>query len=264
MGSFYRQLDETTFESLPSTAGPWSPHAQHAGPPAALLARAMVRHDPDPATRLADVRLDILGPIPVAPVTVDVEVLRGGRSMQLLQAIASVDGRPAAVARAWRVRRAPEDFPRLAGWRGDAPDPVPEPDGQGRLDLPGMHADGYISAIEWRFVDGGVGAGGTAVAWGRQLIPLLPDEEPTPWERALVLADSGGGITMTLDPRRHTYINCDLHVALDRDPEGEWVRMSSQALATPGHGGTVHTGLADVHGDIGTGLQTMVAMDAGA
>lgn len=127
-----------------------------------------------------------------------------------------------------------------------------------------MHADGYISAIEWRFVDGGVGAGGTAVAWGRQLIPLLPDEEPTPWERTLVLADSDGGITMTLDPRRHTYINCDLHVALDRDPEGEWVRMSSQALATPGHGGTVHTGLADVHGDIGTGLQTMVAMDAGA
>lgn len=155
MGSFYRPLDETTFESLPSTAGPWSPHAQHAGPPAALLARAMVRHDPDPATRLADVRLDILGPIPVAPVTVDVEVLRGGRSMQLLQATASVDGRPAAVARGWRVRRAPEDFPRLAGWRGDAPNPVPEPDGQGRLDLPGMHADGYISDIEWRFVEGG-------------------------------------------------------------------------------------------------------------
>lgn len=109
-----------------------------------------------------------------------------------------------------------------------------------------------------------MGAGGTAVAWGRQLIPLLLDEEPTPWERTLVLADSGGGVTMTLDPRRHTYINCDLPVALDRDPEGEWVRMSSQALATPGHGGTVHTGLADVHGDIGTGLQTMVAMDAGA
>ena len=48
------------------------------------------------------------------------------------------------------------------------------------------------------------------------------------------------------------------------DPEGEWVRMDSQAFATPGHGGTVHTGLADVHGDIGIGLQTMVAINAGA
>ena len=96
MGSFYRQLDERTFDSLPSTAGPWSPHAQHAGPPAALLARAMEQHEPAPGTRLADVRLDILGPIPVRPLTIETEVLRGGRSMQLLQATASVDGRPTA------------------------------------------------------------------------------------------------------------------------------------------------------------------------
>lgn len=264
MEAFYRQLDDATFDSLPATAGPWTPHAQHAGPPAALLARAMERHDPQPGTRLADVRLDILGPIPVAPLAIDVRVLRGGRSMQLLEASAGVAGRPVAVARAWRIVRAPEDFPRLQGRRTGGPDPVPEGAGDGRLEIPGMHLDGYVSAIEWRTVEGGVGTGGTAVAWGRQLIPLLPDEEPTPWERALVLADSGGGITMTLDPRRHTYINCDLHVALDRDPEGEWVRLSSQALATPGHGGTVHTTLSDRLGDLGTGVQTMVAMDARA
>lgn len=263
MGSFYRQLDERTFDSLRATAGPWSPHAQHAGPPAALLARAMERHEPAPGTRLADVRLDILGPIPVAPLTVDVTVLRGGRSMQLLEATASADGRPVAVARAWRIVRAPDDFPRLTGLRESGIEPVPgATDDSSRLELPGMHADGYLSAIEWRFVSGGVGTGGTAVAWGRQLVPLLPDEEPSPWERALVLADSGGGITLTVDPRRHTYINCDLHVVLDRDPDGEWVRMSSQALANPGHGGTVHTTLADEHGDLGTGVQTMVLQDA--
>ncbi|QNF93294.1 MULTISPECIES: hypothetical protein [Janibacter] len=76
-------------------------------------------------------------------------------------------------------------------------------DTSSRLELPGMHADGYVAVIEWRFVEGGVGTGGTATAWGRQLVPLLPDEEPSPWERTLVLADSGGGITMTVDPRRH-------------------------------------------------------------
>ena len=114
---FYRQVDEHRFDSLPGTAGPWSAAAQHAGPPAALLARAMERHEPAPGTRLADVRLDILGPIPVAPLDLDVRVLRGGRSMQLLEATASVDGRAAAVARAWRIVRAPEDFPSLTGRR---------------------------------------------------------------------------------------------------------------------------------------------------
>ena len=108
----------------------------------------------------------------------------------------------------------------------------------------------------------GIGTGGTAVAWGRQRIPLVAGEEPSPWQRTLVVADSGGGITLTVDPRKHTYINCDLHVVLDRDPEGEWIRMSSQAFASPGHGGTVHTTLADGHGDLGTGLQTMVAQNA--
>lgn len=260
--SFYRQIDDARFNSLPPTAGPWSPHAQHAGPPAALLARAIERHDPAPGTRLADVRLDILGPIPVAPLDLEVEVLRGGRSMQLLEARATVAGRAVAIARAWRILRAPEDFPSLTGRRGAAIDPVPESESGGHLKMPGAHEDGYLRAIEWRIVEGGVGAGGTTVAWGRQRVPLLEGEEPTGWQRALVLADSGGGITLTVDPRAHTYINCDLHVALDRDPDGEWVRMSSEALASPGHGGTVHTTLADVHGDLGTGLQTMVAQNA--
>lgn len=261
VASFYRSIDDSTFESTPSTAGPWSPKFQHAGPPAALLARAMERHEPAEGTRLADVRLDILGPIPVAPLQIEVQMLRSGRSMQLLEATASVEGRPAAIARAWRVLRAPDDFPHLRGRRPAAIDPVPERTPDDGLHLPGMHADGYVSAVEWRFVEGGVGTGGTAIAWGRQLMPLLPDEETTGWQRALLLADSGGGITMTVDPRQHTYINCDLHVALDRDPVGEWVRMDSQAFASPGHGGTVRSELADEHGPLGTGLQTMVAQD---
>ncbi|WP_342767537.1 acyl-CoA thioesterase domain-containing protein [Calidifontibacter indicus] len=50
---------------MPATAGPWSAQSQHAGPPAALLSRAMEQHEPMPGTRLAGVRLDIPGPIPV-------------------------------------------------------------------------------------------------------------------------------------------------------------------------------------------------------
>lgn len=259
--SFYRQVDEGRFESLPTTAGPWSPHAQHAGPPAALLARAMAGHEPREGMRLADVRLDILGPIPVVPLTIHVETVRDGRSMQLLQATASADGIPVAIARSWRIMRAPDDFPQLPGRRTGDVGAVPEPAGTGHLEMPGAHTDGYLQAVEWRMVEGGVGQGGVTVAWGRPLLPLVAGEDITPWQRTLVLADSGGGITLTLDPRKHTYINCDLHVALDRDPEGEWIRMSSQALASPGHGGTVHTTLADARGELGTGLQTMVAQN---
>lgn len=264
MESFYRALGEGTYESLPTTAGPWSPHAQHAGPVAALLTREIERHEGPPGMRVADVRLDVLGPIPVEPLVVRVAVLRAGRTMDLLEATATASGRAVAIGRAWRIRRAPEDFPHLTGWRGGPPASVPDAgsgDG-GVLRMPGAHEDGYLRSVEWRVVEGGPGRGGTTLAWGRQRIPLVAGEAPTPWQRALVLADSGGGITLTVDPRAHTYINCDLHLALDRDPDGEWIRMASEALASPGHGATVRTTLADVRGDVGTGLQTMVAQQA--
>ena len=84
-------------------------------------------------------------------------------------------GGPVAVARAWRITRAPEDFPRLTGRRAEGIGAVPgATDTSSRLELPGMHVDGYVAVIEWRFVEGGVGTGGTATAWGRQLVPLLP------------------------------------------------------------------------------------------
>lgn len=265
MEPFYRQMDEDRFESTGATSGPWRADAQHAGPPSALLARAMERHAPREDMRLADVRTDILGPVPVAPLTVTVRTLRGGRSMELLEAEAATDdGRPALVARAWRIMRAPADFPPLASagdaTPGDLPTTAPRHTG---TVIPGSDISGYARSVEWRFVSGGVGGGGRTVVWGRQLNTLLEGEDPSPWQRVLVLADSGGGVTFSLDPGRHRFINCDLHVALDRDLDGEWLRMDASSRASGGHGGIVHDVLSDRQGRIGVGLQAMVAQDVG-
>ena len=55
------------FEATALTIGPWDPALQHAGPPAALLARETERAggiEGGQATRLA---YDIFGPVPVGP-----------------------------------------------------------------------------------------------------------------------------------------------------------------------------------------------------
>jgi hypothetical protein len=261
---FYRQVDAHRFDSLPATTGVWSPEHQHAGPPAALLVRAMEEHGQHEGMRLADVRSDILGPVPVRPLDISVSTLRSGRSMELLEASASANGRTVMTARAWRIRRAPEDYPPLSGWRDGEVPAVPEAGGESRaVVLTGGHESGYQRSVEWRFVQGGPGSGGPAVAWGRQLNQLVEGEEPSPWQRTLVLADSAGGISLAVDPRVHRFINCDLHVALDRDMDGQWLRMSAQSLATPGHGGIVHNALADARGELGYGLQAMVAQNMG-
>ena len=65
----------------PHTAGPWDPAAQHAGPPAALLGRALETCDPREGTLLSRITFEILGPVPVAEVAVSARVVgRGGRS----------------------------------------------------------------------------------------------------------------------------------------------------------------------------------------
>ena len=158
MEAFYRQLDDTRFESTPMTAGPWSPEFQHAGPPSALLARQMLAVDPKEGQRLADVRIDILGPVPVAELEITTEVLRSGRSMELVAATASAGGRPALLARAWRILAAPADYPLVPG-RRDPGDPRIRPGdlpaAKQTSTIPGAHTGGYGTAVEWRFIEGG-------------------------------------------------------------------------------------------------------------
>ena len=44
---------------------------------------------------------------------------------------------------------------------------------------------------------------------------------------ALLLADSGSGISMALDPRQYMFINVDLTVVVHRDPHGDCLLLDS-------------------------------------
>ena len=100
--AFYEPLGDGRFDSTRHTAGPWDPESQHAGPPAALLGRALELTDPREGTLLARVTYEILGPVPVAELEVESRVLRPGRTVELLEAELRAGGRTAMTARGWR------------------------------------------------------------------------------------------------------------------------------------------------------------------
>ncbi|MEI6623005.1 MAG: acyl-CoA thioesterase domain-containing protein, partial [Actinomycetes bacterium] len=82
------------------TAGPWSGDLQHAGPPSALLARAIGRLGGGPTNaHLARVAIEILAPVPVAPLRIEASSLRSGRKVNLCDAALFVDGSPEPVMR---------------------------------------------------------------------------------------------------------------------------------------------------------------------
>jgi len=253
--AFYTQTDDGVFASSALTTGPWSPDAQHGGPPSALLARELEGYEPRDGHRLARVSVDILRPVPVAPLHISVESLRTSRRVQLLQARARSGEHTVAIARAWRVVAAAADFPAEPA---DSPRGAEEPPDRPPTFPDGLRRDGYLSVIDWSFESGDFAAPGPARAWARPSVALVAGEPMTPWQRVLTVADSGSGISICAPPSEFPAINCDLVVALHRDPVGPWIGLDSHTTVTPGAGALTHTTVFDRAGPAGLATQTLV------
>jgi Thioesterase-like superfamily len=232
------------------TRGPWDPGAQHAGPPSALVARAIERCEARAGLRVGRITLEILRPVPLAPLRVAVRVVRPGRSVELLEASLSGPDGELVRARAWRVQVGEE---RL----GEADESPPGPgDGEPRDFFPTGEEIGYHTAMEYRFVAGGFLEPGPATVWMRPRVPLVAGEEITPLQRVFVAADSGNGVSAALDWRRFIFINTDLTVHLLREPAGEWVCLD--AVTHVNGLGLTDTALFDERGRIGRAAQTLL------
>lgn len=253
--AFYAPLGDGRFASTPATAGPWSSGLQHGGPVAGLVGRAFERHDPVPGTRIARVTVEILSPVPVAPLDVAVRVVRPGKRVAYLEGEIAHEGRPVVRATAWRILAAPPHLEPVV----QAPAPPPRPattPAFGHWD--DLHVTGYLAAMEWRPVQGSFAEPGPGTVWARSRIPLVAGESDTPLVRALTLADSMSGVGSQLDFTKWLVINTDMTVALHRDPAGEWLCMAASLDASPGGSALCTATLADASGEFARAMQTLL------
>lgn len=203
--------------------------------------------------RLARVTIDILRPVPVGELTARTQTLRPGKRVALLETVLESAGQEVLCGRGWRIATMP-DLPVIA--KDVAPPRLPD---SGRpASFPGGHADGYLSHVEWRFEAGNFDEPGQCRAWGRPMIPLLPGEDFAPMSLALLLADTGSGISMAIDPRHYLFINVDLTVILQRDPIGDWLLLDSVTSMGGSGTGLAETQLSDTTGLVGAGVQTLL------
>jgi Acyl-CoA thioesterase C-terminal domain/Acyl-CoA thioesterase N-terminal domain len=255
--SFYEPLGDGRFGSTSHTRGPWDPAFQHAGPPAALLGRALERCDPRDDFVLARTTFEILRPIPVDEVAVTARVVRPGRSVELLEGELSADGDVVMTVRAWRVRAttAPtvdRDEPALP--RPDEATPPPEE----------LDTFGYGRAVELRFAAGGWWAQRPATVWTRLRVPLVAGEEPTGVQRVLAVADSGNGVSAVLSLREWLFINTELTVHFRREPRGEWICLDAETSIAHGGAGVACSVLSDDDGVVARGAQALLVTPRGA
>lgn len=237
------------------TRGPWDSKAQHAGPPAALLGRAIEALDPVGEMQVARFTLEVLRPIPLTPLKVEARIPRPGRRVQLAEATLSAGEDPVARASVWRIR---PGEPSLAGTGLDTTPPPGPDDSQPEPMFNPWGGPSYFASMEWRAARGSFFKPGPAAAWMRMRIPLVPDEEPSPLTRVLAAADSGNGISMELPLDRYLSINTELTVHLIRMPEGQWVCLDATTTIDPRGIGLAQSAIWDERGRIGSGNQSLL------
>jgi Thioesterase-like superfamily len=254
--SFYEPLGDGRFRSTPHTRGPWDPAFQHAGPPAALLGRAVERCEPRDGFVLARLTFEILRPVPVADVQVGARVARPGRSVELIEGELTAGEDLLMAVRAWRVKAtAAPDANRDAA-------PLPRP-AEATPPPPGRDSFGYGRAVELRFAAGGWGQRGPATVWTRLLQPIVAGEEPTGVQRVLAVADSANGVSAVLSWDEWLFINTELTVHFRRPPRGEWICLDADTSIAGGGAGLARSVLSDDDGVVAQGAQALFVSERG-
>lgn len=252
--AYFTTADGVWFRPTELSRGPWDLHACHAGPPTALVVRAIERTVPD--QRLSRVSVDLIRPIPMAGFRVEAEVVRRGRSVTLVEArilddvtvYAQVSGMLLRTLEEWPVATAPFDLPRF---ENSVPGPFPIQDT--------IHGEvAFPASLEVRYdPSASQGQGGPTVIWTRS-VPFLADEEPSGFQRLCPLADSGNGISYNEYLDRVFFVNSDMQVSVHRAPEGEWVGARVVSHWQPDGTGLSDAELFDQTGPVGRAVQTLL------
>ncbi|MET0339984.1 MAG: thioesterase family protein [Polyangiales bacterium] len=253
-------IDGPRFVPAELTRGPWDPRAQHGGPPSALLARAIARHEDGERMITTRVTVELMRPVPLRPLTLAVRFARPGKRVQLVEASLRDDDVEVARAVGLRLRR--DDVPLPDGPLQPAlPAPLPPEQGRDRGDRSqqGEAVQFHLVAVEHRVVAGAFEEPGPATNWIRVRHPLIAGEETSGLCRAMMAADFGNGLGSVLSRGDgYTFINPDLTVYLHRHPVGEWICLDARSEVSPRGVGLAESRLWDVEGPIGRSLQSLL------
>ncbi|HLN77157.1 MAG TPA: thioesterase family protein [Nocardioidaceae bacterium] len=249
---YVREKDRMVSQA--STAGPWGPESQHGGPPAALLTRAVEQLDTGAERVVGRVTMELLGPVPVTPLTVASSVVRPGRRVELCEAtLVDVETeRPVARVAAWR-------FPAGVAGPRTSTEPLSHSHRDGhRHERPTSWSGGYLDAVDWRWIKGSVEEPGPGVVWMRPTVSLVDGEEMTPVQRLMACVDSASGVSAELDPAGWAFLNTELTVHILRPPVGEWLCLDAETMLGSGSVGFATSSVYDEQGLVARSAQALL------
>ncbi|MGW5280431.1 thioesterase family protein [Streptomyces collinus] len=246
-------MDARRYKPTAHTSGAWDPDEAHFSPLGGLIVHAIDRYlagRPDSGLVLSRISFDILGRLALDECEIRVETVRPGRTIELLEAVALIAGRPVVRARAWLL--AAQDTGAVAG---GAPAPLTPPDRAGLLAAEGVWPGGYIASLDVRPL--AAPRPGRTAAWISTDLDLVAGHRCSPLASYVALVDTANGIAVRQPPTAWMFPNVDLTLHLHRTPEGRWTGLDTTVTFGAAGQGVTTTVLHDIHGPVGHAQQIL-------
>lgn len=271
MGALFRTDGEVLLPG-PYTRGPWYDDALHGSAMLAVMARAAEQHPSDVPRQVVRLTVDMMRAAPMAPLRTEVEVVRSGKSIDVLD-IALLAGDEVFVqARALRLRTADivvatgpvvDSFPvPPAGTVSGSPFAMRRTPGE---------APAFHDVLDIHVEPAGEGA---PTAWFRLTVPIVEGEPSSGFAVAATLCDWTYAVPMLAlrlrgeEPDRTDAegtpqsINVDTTISTFRPMEGGWLGIRSRSGFGDLGAGLSSAELFDVLGPLGYSNQSILVRGA--
>ena len=246
-----------TVRATELTRGPWDPQHQHAGPPIAMVCRAIEAVAREHGlTHIGRLTANLLRPLPIAELEIEVTTDYSGRNAAHYSAQLWGGGKELARFTALAQREQALVLPDALDGHPLPKAPKPPADSAARRMPFGRRLPGYADLVENRIASGAFFSGRCA-AWFRLQRPLVEGEDASGYQRVAVAADSGNGISAVLSLEHYVFVNSDLTINLLRRPLGEWICVDARTLLAPNGCGLAESQLFDETGLIGRATQSL-------
>ncbi|MEU5593313.1 thioesterase family protein [Streptomyces sp. NPDC020298] len=225
----------------------------HFSPLGGLVVHAIDRHraaGPDNGLVLSRISYDILGRLALDECEIEVDTIRRGRTIELLEAVVRIAGRPVVRARAWFL--ACLDTTAVAGGPDDR---LTSPESLTAWPMSEVWPGGYIASLDVRPVE--PPRPGRTTAWVSTPLDLVAGVPVSPLASYLALVDTANGIAVRQPPTAWMFPNVDLTVHLHRRPRGPWTGLDTTVTFGPSGQGLTSTVLHDVDGPVGQAQQIL-------
>ncbi|GHE08201.1 thioesterase family protein [Streptomyces alanosinicus] len=251
--SYFERIDRHRYKPTPHASGAWDTAEQHFSPLAGLVVHAIDQYRaerPPTGLLLSRISFDILGRLALDECEIQVESIRPGRTIELLEAVVSIADRPVVRARAWLLTEV--DTRAVAGGPVDR---LPPPDGLTGHSLGSLWPGGHCASVEVR--PAGPAQPGRAAAWITTALDLVAGEPSSPLATYVALIDTANGIAVLRPAAEWMFPNLDLTIHLHRQPAGRWAGLDTTVAFGPTGQGLTSSVLHDIDGPVGQAQQTL-------